>query len=478
MKLAAWLLGLPLALLGPMVQDGGSKDFSEAREAAASELVHDVEKYAGWCGGNKLFAERDQAWLVMLELDPDHAGAHKGLGHRLDKNGVWQPSEKRKVPKNHSEKKLAEASERWAKTMEPYRDRLLELMDTYAEEMSVGQRKKLIHELLTMSPDDPELRRLNGEARFEDRWVLIETMTAKKRRPEMKGFVDHGFKGALEPERITPDAHEAALGIEWKESWGTSLVRVLTTGDEQEAKRAVAAGHAAGVFFKRTLGAEAKYPKDMRFLLLAEPENKAALLASHPKITDATRDWLEVVLGAGVPFTGDFCHWSSSPAQRRDGVMRIVFAWFLQRGYGITHKQGWVSEGFGLYLTRTLVGTRLNWFALPSERSTTVEHNAFLAKLYKTNTNWMSLAHKELNGDQPPKLSKFMKKETNALTSRELLYSYVLAAYLLEGRPQDTPRFLSLIGAGKDPRVAIQEGLGLEVEGLEKRVKRWLSERK
>jgi hypothetical protein len=476
MRIAALALGTWLAVSAPHVER--TEAFAEAKAAAVKELIDDIGKYANWCTGVKLFKERDRAWLVVLSFDPQNVEAFKGLGYKRNDDGTWEPDPRRLAPKDRAPEKLKEAPARWAKTVAGYRDRILQLTETYADELGEEGKARVLAELLALNPDDAVLHERNGEALLDGVWVLRETAAAKKRRPELKAIVAEALRAAPAAEPIEPDALERSLGIDWTATVGTPLVRVLTTGDEAEARRAAQAAHAAGVLFQATLGARPTFPEPMRMFLLAKEGDKASFLGKHPGLDAGTRRFWERIEGAGVPQTGDFCYWATTPAKRLDGVIRILLGWLDHQVYGLTPDIGWIHEGFGIYLTRELLGTRLNWFALPEEGTTTAEHNALLAKMYSSDVNWMNEAYEMLKGERPPRFATFMKKDVAALTARELLYSYVLAAYLLEGWPDKTPELLRRLGGGGDQAAAIQSALGMSVQELDGRVLAWLAQRR
>ncbi|MEM7309673.1 MAG: hypothetical protein AAF682_23560 [Planctomycetota bacterium] len=464
---------MPL-VLAPAGGDEGT--YSAAKAEAVTELFARLEEHVAWCGKSKLFAERDRAYRAMLALDPACIDAHKGLGHRKGKSGDWEPHDKRKPPKNRNPRLLPEAAERWGGLVAPYRDRVLTLLDEH--DVSHKARGAEHDALLALDPEDATIRALFGEARLEDRWVLQETLSGKKRRPELNGLVRAARERVPAPKRIEPDAHEAGLGVEWKAALSVPAARVLTTGDEDEALAAAQAVHVAGALFERVFGEPAKYPRDYRLLLLAAPQEKDALLDAHPDVDPRDRAFLGKVLGAGVPATGDFYHAADAPAKRRDGAVRMLLGMFLLEAYGISTKHGWAHEGFGLYLTRSIVGTRMNWFAMPSRYVSQQKDAAFRAKLYHSDTNWMNEAHLMLQREQRPTVKSLLGKDVNTLGTEELLLSYVTAAYLIEGRPEAVPDLLRRIGAGENPAAAIEAALGMNVLALDERIRRWLSERR
>jgi hypothetical protein len=79
---------------------------------------------------------------------------------------------------------------------------------------------------------------------------------------------------------------------------------------------------------------------------------------------------------------------------------------------------------------------------------------------------------------KPIKLQFLLGKSVNSLDARDMLYSYCLAAYMLEAEAQKLPQLLTAIGQGKTSQAAFQDVLGLDVRRLDERLRRWLSERR
>ena len=85
-----------------------------------------------------------------------------------------------------------------------------------------------------------------------------------------------------------------------------------------------------------------------------------------------------------------------------------------------------------------------------------------------------SVASRIRVGDYPFLLSKNL----NQMTIEDLLHSYMLAAYLIEGRPDDVVKLLRSFGEKIPPAQAVGEVLDMTLPGLETRVVRWARERK
>ena len=132
----------------------------------------------------------------------------------------------------------------------------------------------------------------------------------------------------------------------------------------------------------------------------------------------------------------------------------------------------------GVYLTRELVGTRLTWYVKPSEYLVEEDDNALRARMLDTRSNWMNEALKVLESEERPNLALLLGRDVNQLTTEDLLYSYVLCAYLLEAEGDRFPRILTKIGEGSPSVEVLEEVLELSLPKLEERVIRWLKERR
>ena len=212
--------------------------------------------------------------------------------------------------------------------------------------------------------------------------------------------------------------------------------------------------------------------------MLARPGEKQLFLEKHPKSEGAYREFLETLEGSGIQGSHDMAHWGEAEAMRLDELVRLALGWLLYDAFKITADVAWVHEGVGLYMTRELVGTRLTWFVKPSEYLKPREEQALRARLLKPGTNWMDEAQRMLAREHSPKLAFVMGKRVDNMTPEDMLYAYVMAAYLLEGRPAEAPALLAKIGAGTPSAVAVQEVLGIDVRQLDERVRRWLGERR
>ena len=182
--------------------------------------------------------------------------------------------------------------------------------------------------------------------------------------------------------------------------------------------------------------------------------------------------------GTGFPDAGGIGHWGSSRIKRIDGIVRIALGYLFAKELGIGTNHAWAYEGFGLYMTYEIVRTRLNWYTVPTEGVPEEEGQAVRARLVHPESSWMQEADRVLRSDRRPALRTVLGKGANAFTTEELLLAYVVAAFLIETRPEETPAILRKIGGGMGSGAVLAKTLGMGLDDVEVRILRWLSERR
>lgn len=467
----------PLTPVPRVGQDDG-QDIESERAAARERLIEGLEELAEWCSKKKLYLKRQSVYESMLHFDPDNTVARRGLGFVKDKNGEWKPSERRVEPKDWSQSAARQFPKKRAEVAQSYRDTMLGLLTKYEGRVSPKQTEVILDDILFADPDDADVRRMRGEAKLDGHWVLSQTVVAKERRKVLRDMVRKAFQDAPKPVEGEANAREAAFGIGWKAVFTTPQVRSLGTGSSDEVSRMTEAMSAARDYFNGALSVVANFPKDFTVFTLARPSDKMAFLMGHPAIDQTYRDFLFQLEGSGIQGSGDLAHWSEDVDRRLDGLVRQAIMWLFAESYQIFPKQGWAFEGFGLYMTRELVGTRLTWFVKPSEYLVEADDMALQARLLDTRTNWMNEASLVLAKPERPKLAFLLGKDVNELTTEDLLYAYVLAAYLLEAEHAKIPKIFGRMGKGEASVLVLEEELGLKLVELDEHVRRWLSERR
>jgi hypothetical protein len=408
----------------------------------------------------------------------------QALGYKQVSDGVWEPPvDGAKPPKNFDPAALREAPGRRSRMIKPWRDAMLALSTQSG--VASAEVEDIHDRILLVDPDDAEVHTLRGEVRMKvtvdkeqvERWVLAETAQAKERRKALKDFVKKALEVDPKPDAVLPSAEENALELDWTVVLVSPVVRVLTTGERREAENVLKVASQVQSYVRFALGAASDYQPNFTIYLLTKAGEEQTFAQKHPKVTDALRAFWPKVKGTGLPACGDAVWWDDDPSRRLDGVTRHTLGTFLTTTFSITTVHGWAWEGLGLYLTRELVGTRLTWYVQPTGDEPADRKN-LRAKLLVSDTNWMDEAYKVMSGPKSPGLESVMQHNVNTMSVEEMLVAYALAAFFVEAKPAELPRLLHQIGSGVRYDTAVQVALGMEVDRLEQRLRRWLEERR
>jgi hypothetical protein len=466
----------PEASPTPLAVNLAAGGVDEQRAAARDDLVKELELLAEWCKSKKVFACRAEVYNIMLHFDAENDMAKRGLGFKKQRDGSWKLDKRRKDPKNYNKDAAEEFPAKRSTLTQTYKNRMLALLGS-AEDLGPRDREAILSDVLFADPDDSRVHEMRGEVKLDDRWVLGQSAAAKKHRAELKEMVRIAFGTLPKAKEAQPSARESAFGIEWKGVFASPIARSLSTGSKSEAERLTEAMWATRSYFNRALSAQGSLPKNLTVYTFGSEDDRLSFLEKHPDIDEAYRQYLMPFDGSGIRGTDDFAYWAPEPTRRLDGLVRQAIAWMFAGSYNIFPKQGWIFEGFGLYMTRELVGTRLTWFVRPSEYLVKSEDDAFRARLLDTRTNWMSEAKKVLQNEKRPKLQFLLGKDVNQLTTEDLLYSYALSAYLIEAEGEKLPGILKRIGSGTASVVVLESELGIDLQAIDARLRRWLEER-
>jgi hypothetical protein len=449
-------------------------DFDARCAQAQAALEKELESYIAWCQSNSLFNERRKAYELLLELAPEHAEARKTLGHVRAKDGTWKAPEKPKAFRDFDKKALAEAPARWKGHTQTYVDAMLALLEEQG--LADDQRERAAAAVLHYDPDNERVHTLLGEVRGEKGWVLPETVAAKAQREVLRAHVKTALEGAPVAESVALTEREKKIPLPLV-AVAVPGVRVVGTTQLEELRLAAQAVVGLQSFLQAVFASKHALPKDLTVFLLAAPEHKQPFIASHPLIRPEQRAYYEKLEGGGVQGTSDFAFWTGDMQRRIDGVVRLLLGYWLSGAFEITVDQGWAYEGFGLFLTRALVRTRMTWLAQPSRVLDPKQDVQLRQKLMDPETNWMDEALRMLEEKRQTPLVELFKKDASGLSTEDVLYSYTLATYLLEARPADVPGLLGRVGKGYAPATALQETLALDLAAFERHLARWLKER-
>jgi len=449
--------------------------FEEVHAAARTSLVGRLLALAQWCNQSELFEERDRVWRAVIAIEVDNLEARKGLRYARNVDGSWKEPSPRPA-KNRNPAALENLPAKRAEAIGTFRDELLGRLE--ADKPSAELRKAVIAEILAVDPDDEAAHRLMGEARVGDQWVLLETASGKSRRGAIRSAVEASAKaGTPGVEPSQPSEEDQVLGEAWKCAMKCENVRVLSTGDKSQCETLADASRIAGAAFEAALSRSPDYAEGFTLYVVAGKGEKEPFIARIPGLEQTQREALKRTIGSGIPGTWKVALFEPDPKRLLDSGVRHSIAHLLLRGFNIGTNHAWVFEGLGLYLTREVCGTRLTWFC--SGKGATGEGKTSpRGKLMVANSNWMNEALQVLTRDPAPELSKVLERDLAAIGVDDLLISYALAAYLVEGRPAETPVLLESIGGGTKSAEALQTTLGMTVPELQERLIQWLKERK
>jgi hypothetical protein len=449
-----------------------SDEFQRQHAAARTSLIKGLLELAGWCNLKELYLERDHLYARILELDPDNLEARKGLRYARNPDGSWKEPPPREM-KNRNDKALQELPARRAEAIAPYRNRLLDLLDsTHAD---AALRKSTYDELLALDPDDPRVHQLQDEVKVDGKWMMPETASGKARRAEIKALVKKSLDEAPAAERDASVADDVKLGGTWPSIVHAGGVRVLGTVPLEECERLARTCAAMSALLDGLLGCKSALPEGYTLYAFTSLQEKNALVAKLPNLKPELRDYLTSVSSVGLAGTDNVLLGDADPAKRLDGAVRHTLIHLLRNTYGIDDRQGWVWEGLGLYLTRELTGTRYTWFVTIAHDP---DQDVQRVGLLLPSSNWMNEALKLLDGPKAPSLAFVGGRALSEMHLEDMLCAYALAAYFVEGRPKEFPELLHRIGGGDATADVVQDMFKLSMDDLQGRVARWLKERR
>lgn len=465
--------GLVAALLALAVTTA-AQGFEVAFQAARDELARGLDEHAGWCNKKKLYLERQTAYELLLTVDPEHEEARRILGFKRDKDGAWVQEKGRPV-KNYDKEAEAEASGRLQAVQKAYVARMVALLE--AGGLGADQQGLAVAEALRFDPDNETVHGLLGEVRGEKGWVIPETLAAAEQRKQLTAWVREALGDTPPTQAVERDEFEKKIPLKLKaiESGG---LRILGTVDEDEMALCAKAVHGMQRLLQLVFDTPQPLPRGARVFLLSDPSQKDALLKNHPSIPASQLPLYDPLEGAGIQGSADFAFWTGDPQRRIDGIVRLVLGYQMSGLFRLTTRQGWAYEGFGLYMTRALIRSRLTWLAQPSTVLDAKADFALRQKLIEPETNWMEETYLLFQGGKGPKLLDVLKKDANELTTEDVLISYALATYLLEVHPGTVGPLLKKLGTGYSSGGAFGEALGMDLDAFQAHLLRWISERR
>ncbi|MAG58188.1 MAG: hypothetical protein CMJ83_18025 [Planctomycetes bacterium] len=457
-------------------QDGFETDWQ--RESAA--MVPALEELAEFARKHKLFRECIRTYDLILIFSPDHEKARRFLRYsRKGKHGPWERRRPFKEPKNLSMDSIDEFKKRRKAIVGPFARSIVQALDTHKDTVDAKQRQEVLRKLIRVDPENPEARAAFGDVKSGDRWLPEDAVIAALQRVEMRERAESIRDGVDPPRPTVLSDVEAKLGIRFLHTLETSHVRVLSTADGDESSKVVRYCEAAPRLFNLVLKETVRHREKYTVYLLAGGTEKKQFLDRHPDINASNRRFYEPLAGGWVNKFSGVCDWAGKSKTRIDYAVRQTNALCLTDAYGISIRQGWAFEGFGLYLTDLICNTKLTYYVKPSPYG--AGRDSLRERLMRQEGDWFKEGLALLKGPKRPDLGRVITLDATAMIDEDMLYAYVLAAWLIETRSTKLRALLRDIARvdpeGKPlqkPAEVLKKHLGLGLDGLELRIIRWL----
>lgn len=449
--------------------------FEDLRQAYYAEAKGRIQFMIEGCRKASMYRLADSLHAFVLACEPQNGKSRRALGFVRRSNKEWVRSKGFRPRRDHGD---AEEEQKWRRLVDAeftsFRARALEIIERERQEARVSVAWRTLVRLGETLPEDEIVRGLLGETLVDGEWLLTESVRAKHRRAAYPSLADACMTRVPETRGERVRQEEVDLKLPWNAARKTDDVRVIGTTGEPDVEHATRVSHAMGDFVRYTLRVDDRHREDFTIYMLGL-EHRSTLLNAWPKLSAQTKSALMQADGGWLDAGNRLAEWSSNPARRIDGAARQTLGTLMIDAYGIDGAQGWAWEGIGLYLAHELIGTRLTWFFHP-EGYKRQQPSGLWQRLQNPETDWFFEAERMLRGPDAPDLNYLLGRKINHMREQDVLHSYALAAYLLEGHPASVPSLLSRIGAGEHPRLVFEEELGFPLPTLEQRLLRWLDE--
>jgi len=449
------------------------ESYEAIRERELAGLLSRLAEHAEWCKKRKLWLQRVLAYEALLVLDPENEVAHRGLGHKKQRDGSWVPS-KRPKPIDRSRDDLEEALRRRAELTRPFIEALQALLKRGGEPLPVEVKGRVLADVLAVEPDNEWARAERFEVKHEGRWVMMEVANTASGRAELDALLQTSREELKPAEVGALSSLEESLDLEFTAALERGGVRVLGTVEQAEIEQCSANLRVARALLRAYVGGQCAYSDDFTYFLLKNSTEQATFLANHPKVEDSNRAFYQNLESVTLPGARHFGSWSDDDARRIDSACRQGISNLLYHGHEITAAQGWAFEGVGLYFTDVVVGTHLTWFVSPSRYLSADDAAVLREKLSRRDVNWLDEARALMEDDKLPKFHTVVGRDVNRLSTEDLLTCNAAIAYFVEGRPGVLPKVLKKLGRGRTAHEVFLEELSLDLMQFDERLRRWL----
>ncbi|MEZ6006508.1 MAG: hypothetical protein R3F05_01900 [Planctomycetota bacterium] len=477
-RLRAPIAACLLFLVALTNQPAASQDAIKALDDARSQLVRSLRTLANWASRRKLGAFRESVLELVLQREPDHAATRAELRYRRDRaSGTWTraPGYSHGVDRDRSY--LAEAQQRLTAVYGEYGTAVVAALKS-TPDLPADLRESLLEDLVIHLPDDPDVRRMLGDTMVDGRGCMPETVTAMQRRKELQEFV---------AER-RPLVEKGITGESWS-SGGFTGRRFRRRGQTVEEFPVAKFGRETLLFIglghqltSKVLGTSIDIEFPEHLVLLPSEEEALRWMAAHPK--RVSRDDLMHVEQVGALTLEDgtkLVYFAFEPSRRTTGLSSAIytsyFVWQMMTDKRDADSNSWVMQGFSRRLAGYITPLKLPGSVTLSDTEMAPDEED-IVEAPESMEDWLAAGASVLRTNGPERLRRLMTVRTNAMRPSDEVLAYCLAAYLIEGRPDDVRPFLYACLGSKDADAMIREGLGIETPALARRLRRWLSEQR
>jgi len=484
LALAAFLL------LSALPARGEEEETADRWARLGAQAVERLHELAAFCVTTQLFAARAEVYEDVLAFDPDDAEARRWLRYERAEDGTWTRPRPYVKPKDRSRHRdsFEERRTAWRRWFEA---EATPLLDAATAAGDVRLRSRILALAVHVVPDSEALRLENDEVAVEvdgrRTWILEESQRARERRPKLLQTGRDAVQEVPPPRRGPLVPEDDADAFAWGRVRVGTHVRVLGTPDTEEMGTQYRYCEACWPTVREALDLDAlawaSIDAPLRgttVYVLSSVESGNAFLRRIDGIPAGFLEFVLPMAATWVPTRRAIVVKADQPLVRLEGGPKQIIGAMEARLFGFHDERAWAGEALAHYLVHLVTGTRLlsSVARIESRYGRATEPETPDAARQMGQDSWLLRGLALVSGEGKPNLHLLAGKHLNDLTVDDVLYSYCIVAYLVEGRPETCVPFFRAVGAAQnaDLEPLVVEHLGYDVATLESRVRRWLEE--
>lgn len=447
----------------------------DSATAPIDAVVKGLENFAKWCHTFNLHATKRRAARVIIDYKPDHPRARKWLGYKRNKGGRWKRNEKWKPTPDRKGRAFQRIPGKRKSYLERPASELWSWIQARGSNLDEVERKGLVHLLTLLMPGTPEYEEAYGAIKTPTGYLLPESIRFLQPKRPFRSIIRSHLNRVGHGKRVGISKTAERLSSGWTIGVELGPVTVCSQGGASaEVARITRSIAALDSFFRTTWGIEegtALKP----FTVLVMPDGaKVDAMINRFRIKDSQKEYLKGLAGFWAPGTRCVVAASSWEDRRIDGAVRQAVNRGFHNHYSNLDDIVGISEGLETYLSECLTGTRLTIFVKQTRYTT---DDGETERILSDDDDWFQIARERLDSGTLPTVYQALSCSLNSMTSAELLTSYVLAAYLMEGRTEPWGKWMAAL---EDNAPRFEDGLvaafGMDIKTIQARLDRWLRE--